>query len=113
MQKDEKTMASCKITVLKRTLNSDLAAEYVEMTVQPCGAFREGQEFIVSADLGKPEGFCTWAWDDIYKTVVTLARGGNFSDGIFQGWMKNPHCMVTCCSDGIRPVIFKVERREE
>lgn len=103
-------MPGCRITVLKRTLNAELAAEYVEMAVQPCEAFREGQEFVVSPELGKPDNFCTWAWDDIYKTVVTLARGGNFADEMFQGWMKDPNCMVTCCTDGIRPVVFKVER---
>lgn len=106
-------MAGCRITVLKRTLNTDLAAEYVEMAVQPCECFREGQEFTIPGGLGKPEGFCSWAWDDIYKTVVTLARGGNFADGMFQGWMKDPDVMIVCCSDGIRPVVFKVERVEE
>ncbi len=105
-------MPDCRITVLKRTLNADLASEYVEMAVGPCECFTEGQEFTVSA-MGKPEGFCGWAWDDIFKTVVALSRGGNFSEGMFKGWMKDPGCMITCCSDGIRPVIFKVERIEE
>jgi len=106
-------MAGCKITVLKRTLNADLAAQYVGMPVQPCETFRDGQEFIVLDSLGKPDGFCTWAWNDIFKTVVTLSRGGNFADGMFHGWMKDRNSMVTCCTDGIRPVVFRIERFEE
>ena len=35
-------MSTCKITVIKRTLNSDLAAEYVEMEVGPCEVFHRG-----------------------------------------------------------------------
>lgn len=27
-----------------------------------------------------------------------------------RGWMKEENVMITCCSDGSRPVIFKVER---
>ena len=29
---------------------------------------------------------------------------------IMKGWMKEENTMVTCCSDGTRPVIFKIER---
>ncbi|MGE5682669.1 MAG: TIGR04076 family protein [Bacillota bacterium] len=106
-------MAKCRITVLKRTLNEDLAGKYVNNPVGPCEIFKEGQEFIFRSFEGKPEGFCEWAWNDIYKTVVTLNRGGNFSTDIFEGWMKNDRTMITCCTDGIRPVIFHVERIDE
>ena len=27
-----------------------------------------------------------------------------------RGWMKDERVMITCCSDGTRPVIFKIER---
>ena len=43
------------------------------------------------------------------RTAATPG-GGNFSDGMFQNWMKDDKSMVTCCTDGIRPVIFQVER---
>ena len=26
------------------------------------------------------------------------------------GWRKDENVMITCCSDGTRPVIFKIER---
>ncbi len=29
---------------------------------------------------------------------------------IMKGWMKKENEMITCCSDGTRPVIFKIER---
>ena len=50
-----------------------------------------------------PEGFCCWAWCDIQKYVLTLARGGNFRGA-------KPGAFITCCTDGFRPVLFKVER---
>ena len=35
-----------------------------------------------------------------------LMQGGS----IMKGWMKDENTMITCCSDGTRPVIFKIER---
>jgi uncharacterized repeat protein (TIGR04076 family) len=102
-------MAKCKITVVKRSLNPELADEFINMPVEPCPLFKDGQEFVFEFSQ-KPDNFCGWAWDDVYKTVIALARGGNFSKDIFDGWMKDDKSMITCCTDGIRPVIFKVER---
>ena len=105
-------MVQCKITVLKRMLNPELADEYSDIQVPPCDVFSEGQVFTVNP-FRKPKDFCAWAWDDIYKTILTLSRGGNFSEGTFKGWMKSDKTMIACCSDGIRPVVFKVERMED
>ena len=104
-------MPRCRITVVKRSLNSDLAKEFIKSEVGPCEVFKDGQVFETQFSQ-KPEGFCDWAWNDIFKTVVTLARGGNFSKDIFENWMKQENSMITCCTDGVRPVIFKVERIE-
>jgi uncharacterized repeat protein (TIGR04076 family) len=52
-----------------------------------------------------PEGFCSWAWADVQKYVLTLARGGNFL-GV------KPGRFITCCTDGFRPVVFQLERIE-
>lgn len=105
-------MAKCRITVLKRTLNTDLAQEYCGMEITKCPYFEEGQQFIGSL-FEKPQNFCEWAWNDINKVVSTLDRGGNFSTGVFDNWMKADNMMIVCCTDGIRPVSFKVERIEE
>jgi len=103
----ETTGPTCKITVLKRTLNPELAQEYCEGEVTSCPCFTEGQEFVCGLD--KPEGFCDWAWRDIHPMVAVLLAGGNFSHGIFAGWMTNERTMIGCCSDGIRPVVFRIE----
>ena len=86
--------------------------KYVISPVERCPGFKEGQEFIFQS-FQKPEVLCDWAWNDIYKTVVILTRGGDFSKDIFNRWMKNNSSMITCCTDGIRPVFFKVERIED
>ncbi|RJS89401.1 TIGR04076 family protein [Candidatus Bathyarchaeota archaeon] len=51
-----------------------------------------------------PEGFCSWAWDDISKVVNVLRFGGNFP------WFEEEGISINCCTDGLRPVIFKIER---
>jgi len=103
-------MVKCKITVLRRMFNQDFADEFCKEEATPCPVFTEGQEFIYDhyGDGKKPENFCEWAWNDIYKTVFTLASGGTF-----EGWMKDEKSIITCCTDGIRPVVFKVERSDE
>ena len=53
-----------------------------------------------------PEGFCHHAWFGLYKNVQVLKYGGSFPDWTGEGTIYN------ACPDGIRPVIFKVERIE-
>ena len=94
--------ANVRITVLRRLWHEDILAEYGESVWQPCERLEEGQEFLCES-VNMPEGFCSWAWCDIQKYVMTLARGGNFL-GV------KPGLFVTCCTDGFRPVLFKLER---
>jgi len=101
-------MSRCKITVIKRTVNPELADEYCTGRVSPCECFSEGQEFVCG--LEKPAGFCDWAWRDIHPMIAVLLAGGDFSHGEFEGWMKDAGTMIACCTDGIRPVIFRIER---
>ncbi len=103
-------MAKCKITVLRRMVIPDLAKGYIRGTVGPCPLLHDGQEFVVSPALEKPQGFCDWAWNDILKFVVALSRGGNFSCDIFGEWMKDDDSMIACCTDGVRPVVFEIKR---
>jgi uncharacterized repeat protein (TIGR04076 family) len=42
-----------------------------------------------------------------------LLTGGNFSRGVFDGWMKDDRTMIGCCTDGVRPVIFRIEKIDE
>nr|MDJ0754199.1 TIGR04076 family protein [Ardenticatenaceae bacterium] len=48
-------------------------------------------------------GFSDWAWADIQKYVMVLARGGNMLG-------TRPGTFVTNCTDGFRPVFFLLER---
>jgi uncharacterized repeat protein (TIGR04076 family) len=75
---------------------------------RPCLFFSEGQEFVVNYLAKRPEGFaCDWAWDDIHKIALALMLKGNFGT-----WMKDENTFITCCTDGIKPVVFKLERIE-
>lgn len=100
-----KSMTNVKITVL-RTLNPKevFGEEFpFKEPATTCTYFEEGQEFI-SEHTERPEGFgCSWAWHDLYKQVVFLYFGGVYFKG-------DPDVAITCCSDGKRPVIFKLER---
>ena len=101
---------TCKITVLKTLYHADLVEEYRRPDVPkgPCKFFKVGDEFIVNYLTEKPEDFkCDWAWHDIHKIIMILMTNGNFGT-----WMKNKHNFITCCTDGIKPVIFKIERMQ-
>ena len=99
-------MAKCRISILKKTLNQELIDEYVprDLKLGVCNYLHEGQEFIVEHPFSKPEGFCNWAWTDIMRDVTVIAFGGDFP------WMRQRGVMITACTDGLRPVIFKLER---
>ena len=100
-------MARMKITVLRKTFNEDLAAEYCGAGVTVCARFEEGQEFVLEG-LKPPEDFCAWAWNDLHKVVLALNSGGGFAP-----FMKEDNQLISCCTDGIRPVFFKIERVED
>ena len=104
-------MKKCRITVLKRTINKDLAKEYCQSDVNFCPRFKEGDIFY--AEFDPPENFCGWAWNDIYRYVSVLLSGGNYNSGVFDGWMKRKDEVIACCTDAIRPVIFKIELMKE
>ena len=85
---------------MKKLYHKDLIEQYTDKGGWgPCSHFDEGQEYTVSAKKpwDMPPGFCGWAWADIQKMVWGMARGG-------------PNVFVTCCTDGYRPVIFKLEK---
>lgn len=100
----------CKITVLRKELFPDLMQEYcANPNVGKCKVFEEGQEFIVDKEsyLTMLNGqFCSEAWAAISHYVYAALQGGS----IMHGWMNDNKVMITCCNDGTRPVIFKIER---
>lgn len=51
-----------------------------------------------------PEGFCSWAWADIQRDVLVVMSGGSIS------WFNRKNMSIVCCTDALRPVVFKIER---
>ena len=99
-------MANVKITVVKMLDNKELFGDnspvlFVCDTV--CGKFTTGQEFL-SVEGKCPEGFCSWAFADIQRDITHLRFGGDYP------YIKNKGTTLSCCTDGVRPVIFKLER---
>ena len=105
-------MNKCKITVLKKTFQPDLAEEYGARGLGPCPMLREGQEFL--ADYSCPAGFCAEAWKAVYRYVFALAHGmGQNGELFYYGdWIRKPGVAICSCNDGLRPVLFKIERTE-
>ncbi len=104
-------MKKVKITVLKTTFNTDLAKKYGIEGLAPCSLMREGQAFY--ADRTKPENFCDGAWRSIYQYVFALANGGGMEGFFYNDWTNEPGVAISCCNDGFRPVIFKLEATNE
>ena len=104
-------MKKVKITVLKKTLDKELAAEYGAEGLTTCPMLREGQIFY--ADYAKPDGMCDEAWKAIYQYVFALAHGADNDVFYYGDWIRKPGVAICSCNDGLRPVIFKLEATEE
>lgn len=100
-------MNKVKITVLKTTLDKELAAEYGADNLSACPMLQTGQVFY--ADYAMPKGFCDEAWKAIYQYVFALAHGAGNGVFYFGDWIKKPGIAICSCNDGLRPVIFKLE----
>lgn len=104
-------MNKVKITVLKTTLDKELAEEYGAAGLDKCPMHTEGQVFY--ADYAKPDNFCDEAWKAVYQYVFTLAHGAGNSLFYYGDWIRKPGVAVCSCNDGLRPVIFKLESTDE
>ena len=103
-------MHKVRITVLKTTLDKELADEYGVEGIGPCPMLREGQEFL--ADYAKPEGLCDEAWKAMYQYVFALAHMGEDELFYYKDWIREPGVAICSCNDGLRPVIIKLERTD-
>ena len=106
-------MAAVRITVVRRIIHKDLSEQYINAALCPggfglCSLFSEGQTFTARDSLTKPDDFpCDWAWADIRRTAAAMERDAD------PPWFREKGKVVACCSDGLRPVSFLVERVEE
>jgi uncharacterized repeat protein (TIGR04076 family) len=102
-------MARARITVIKKLNLKDIYGEnlpvaFDEDRITPeCSRFAVGQEFIID-NHNCPEGFCNWAFADIQRDLVHILYGGHYP------WIREKGVAISCCTDGLRPVIFKIER---
>ena len=98
-------MRQVKITVLRKQLYEDLAEAYLtDGKDVECDFYRVGDTFLYTGGAEMPEGFCPWAWVDLYPTVNALSLGASYTP-----WQNREGVNVLCCSDGIRPVTFLLE----
>ncbi len=104
-------MNKVKITILKTTLDKELAEQYGAEGLSTCPFHKVGQVFY--ADYAKPDGLCDEAWKAIYQYVFALAHGAK--DGLFYYgvWIKEKGVAFCSCNEGFRPVIFKLEATAE
>lgn len=100
-------MKKVKITVIKTTLDKELAKEYGVEGLTACPMLKEGQVFY--ADYAKPDGLCDEAWKAIYQYAFALAHGADKGVFYYGDWIRKPGVAICCCNDGLRPVIFKLE----
>ena len=97
-----------KITVLKRLSSDETIGKDLPGTptgpLGPCGAWKDGQEFIIE-EARMPENFpCPSAWYTMYPYVRALLWGAKIP------WYKEGNVVVLNCIDALRTVMFKVER---
>lgn len=121
-----------KVTVLDKKLYPELQEKYcMDPHAGACPCYNVGDEFVfcrdderddfwhmgintlvkTTGDADKVAGgprmpFCSEAWDAISRYIYAAIEGGS----IMRSWMKDENTMITCCNDGTRPVIFKIER---
>jgi len=101
-------MTKVKITVIQVQNPKEIWGEKTPIEVSksfgPCERHYEGQEFIVEESFKMPEDFCHWSWAGIHQAVRMLLFGGDYP------WSIEKGSAVVCCNDGLRPVIYKLER---
>lgn len=121
-----------KVTVIDKKLYPELQTKYcADPNVGVCPCYHVGDEFLFER-YGTADDFwhmglstlrqtaniaektaggtaiphCSEAWDAISRYIYAGLQGG----AIMRGWMNDDRVMIACCSDGTRPVIFKIER---
>lgn len=123
-----------KVTVLDKKLYPELQVAYCADPISgECPCYNIGDEFVFER-YGNADDFwhmglntlrqsaktadgtaggtqfphCSEAWDAFSRYIYTGLQGG----AIMRGWMNDERVMITCCSDGTRPVIFKIQRMD-
>lgn len=99
-------ISKVKITVVKTFSKEDVFGDNVPKSMSPTGACPRhsvGQEYIIESDNCPPD-FCGWAFRDLFRDYNHLRKHGNFP------WVDKDGVMFSSCTDGRKPVVFKLER---
>ena len=102
-------MKKVKITVLKTTLDKELAQEYGIEGLTACPMLKAGDVFY--ADYAKPEGLCDEAWKAIYQYVFALAHGADKELFYYGDWIKKPGIAICSCKMCIRDSFNSLSRK--
>jgi len=96
-----------KITVAKKLSVQDVfgsSPPKISKELDPvCTRLNEDDTFIAQKGAC-PQGFCGTAFADIHRDITHLRFGGSYP------WMQEQGVAYSCCTDGLRPVIFRLER---
>jgi uncharacterized repeat protein (TIGR04076 family) len=98
--------SNVKITVIKVTdpkENFPVSPIKQNKPLPPYQIHEKGQEYYVGPDINMPAR----AWGHIKSGVTLLSYGGSYP------WNEEPNVSVECCTDGLRPVVYKMERIED
>jgi uncharacterized repeat protein (TIGR04076 family) len=99
-----------KITVVRRYSPEEVFGHQMVRSssgeaIPTCQFFEDGQEFIAENSFKMPEGFCGWAWRDLTVRFTKF-------DLIDEDWPE-PGVTYVACGDGVRPVIFRLEKLDD
>lgn len=75
----------------------------------PCKKHKVGDQFTCETHEC-PDGFCSWAYADIQKDITDLHYD---SPPYYERWLKGRRVNYVSCTNGLAPVIFKIERVED
>jgi uncharacterized repeat protein (TIGR04076 family) len=96
-----------KITVLKKLGIKELWGDEAPKSSSDdvCPRFQVGDIYLTEGTSMPEDWPCGWAWHDIFKEVLHLGLDGDF-------FVEPGNFIYACCTDGLRPVFFKIEREE-
>ena len=103
-------MKKVRITVIRKMNTKDVygtnpPCQIAEDFESECHLINVGDEFVTGGGTC-PAGLCGRAFTDIQRDISHLWLGGNYPR------IKDAGVMISCCTDGLIPVFFKLERPE-
>lgn len=104
-------MKKVKITVLKTTLDEELAAEYGAEGLGPCPCCGKAR----CSTPTTPSRMASVTRPGRLSISMCSALAHGAGEGLFYygDWIRRPGVAICSCNDGLRPVIFKLETTEE